>query len=293
MTRHRAQKRRPWDRNRIIPEVLELSGVRRRSAFPGADGPLGPLTPTLSRQAMGQRLAGRRRDHLRHPQGADVEGCASWLGAAQDTLQALGLLDLDGCLRAHLRRPDRRGSQSRAISGRQRRRQGTPPCRQRGAKGERLRCSGRTKRDLNSKLHAVRDRRDLPLLIQVIERQCNDHVSAALRLPHLPHDSALLADRGYDTNRFRAGLAESGSPPGSCPCQNAAVNCPTTRFSTVNATRLRSLSGASKTGGASPSATTDASTHSCQPSASRPRTLAVVVASPEPEITAERRSMRP
>ena len=45
------------------------------------------------------------------------------------------------------------------------------------------------------------------------EGQRSDHVGAALLLPHLPHASVLLADRGYDSNRFRAGLAERSITP--------------------------------------------------------------------------------
>jgi transposase len=42
------------------------------------------------------------------------------------------------------------------------------------------------------------------------EGQRNDHVGAALLLPHLPPARVLLADRGYDSNHFRAGLAAHG-----------------------------------------------------------------------------------
>ncbi len=42
------------------------------------------------------------------------------------------------------------------------------------------------------------------------EGQRSDHVGGALLLPHLPHAEVLLADRGYDSNRFPAGLAERG-----------------------------------------------------------------------------------
>jgi putative transposase len=42
------------------------------------------------------------------------------------------------------------------------------------------------------------------------EGQRSDHVGGALLLPHLPQAELLLADRGYDSNRFRAALAERG-----------------------------------------------------------------------------------
>jgi transposase len=46
------------------------------------------------------------------------------------------------------------------------------------------------------------------VLMLLTEGQRSDHVGGALLLPHLPHATVLLADRGYDSNRFRAGLAE-------------------------------------------------------------------------------------
>jgi len=42
------------------------------------------------------------------------------------------------------------------------------------------------------------------------EGQRSDHVGGALLLPHQPHAEVLLADRGYDSNRFRAGPAQRG-----------------------------------------------------------------------------------
>jgi len=41
----------------------------------------------------------------------------------------------------------------------------------------------------------------------------SDHRGAAMMLPALPPARELLADRGYDSNRFRAALAERGITP--------------------------------------------------------------------------------
>ena len=41
----------------------------------------------------------------------------------------------------------------------------------------------------------------------------NDHKGARLLLPALPPARDLLADRGYDSDRFRAGLVERGIEP--------------------------------------------------------------------------------
>ena len=38
----------------------------------------------------------------------------------------------------------------------------------------------------------------------------NDHIGARLLVPMLPKSRELLADRGYDSDRFRAELAERG-----------------------------------------------------------------------------------
>ena len=41
----------------------------------------------------------------------------------------------------------------------------------------------------------------------------SDHKGAAMMLPALPPARELLADRGYDSNRFRAALLERGITP--------------------------------------------------------------------------------
>jgi len=45
------------------------------------------------------------------------------------------------------------------------------------------------------------------------EGQMSDHRGAAMMLPALPPARELLADRGYDSNRFRANLIERGIIP--------------------------------------------------------------------------------
>jgi transposase len=63
---------------------------------------------------------------------------------------------------------------------------------------------------LNSKLHAVCDGQGRPVVLLLTEGQMSDHKGAALILPALPPARELLADRGYDSNRFRAALLERG-----------------------------------------------------------------------------------
>jgi transposase len=50
-------------------------------------------------------------------------------------------------------------------------------------------------------------------LLLLTEGQMSDHKGAALILPALPPAGELIADRGYDSNRFRAGLRARGIVP--------------------------------------------------------------------------------
>ena len=69
---------------------------------------------------------------------------------------------------------------------------------------------GRTKGGLNSKLHAVCDGRGRPVVMMLSEGQMNDQKGAGILAPMLPPARELIADRGYDSNPFRAALAERG-----------------------------------------------------------------------------------
>ncbi len=69
---------------------------------------------------------------------------------------------------------------------------------------------GRTKGGLNSKLHAVCDGQGRPVVMMLSEGQMNDQKGAGLLAPMLPPARELIADRGYDSNPFRAALAERG-----------------------------------------------------------------------------------
>jgi transposase len=52
-----------------------------------------------------------------------------------------------------------------------------------------------------------------PVALLLTEGQVSDHKGAGLLLPALPPAKDLLADRGYDSNDFRAALAERGIEP--------------------------------------------------------------------------------
>jgi transposase len=63
---------------------------------------------------------------------------------------------------------------------------------------------------LNSKLHAVCDRKGRPLIMLLSEGQMSDYKGAALMLNALPHAKELLGDKGYDADWFRQALAQRG-----------------------------------------------------------------------------------
>jgi putative transposase len=52
-----------------------------------------------------------------------------------------------------------------------------------------------------------------PLLLLLTEGQMSDHRGAAMTLTALPPARELLADRGYDSRRFRTALVERGIAP--------------------------------------------------------------------------------
>ncbi|MDR6284019.1 transposase [Methylopila jiangsuensis] len=66
---------------------------------------------------------------------------------------------------------------------------------------------------MNSKLHVVCDAGGKPLVMLLSEGQMSDHKGARFMLEALPPASALIADRGYDSNWFRQALADRGVEP--------------------------------------------------------------------------------
>ena len=66
---------------------------------------------------------------------------------------------------------------------------------------------------MNSKLHAVCDADGKPLILLLTEGQVSDYKGAATMLPALPPASALLGDRGYDSDPFRQALRAMGIEP--------------------------------------------------------------------------------
>lgn len=59
----------------------------------------------------------------------------------------------------------------------------------------------------------VCDGQGRPIILLLTEGQVSDHRGADMLLQTLPPARELLADRGYDSNRFRAGLEKRGIVP--------------------------------------------------------------------------------
>jgi putative transposase len=66
---------------------------------------------------------------------------------------------------------------------------------------------------LNSKLHAVCDGQGRPIILLLSEGQMSDHKGAAMIFPVLPDTDALIGDKGYDSDAFRAALIDRGINP--------------------------------------------------------------------------------
>ena len=80
-------------------------------------------------------------------------------------------------------------------------------------KGPVPRRTGRTKSGLNSKLHAIAGGNGRPLVMLLSEGQMSDYKGAVLMLSAMPKAKQLLADKGYDADWFRAGLAKRRITP--------------------------------------------------------------------------------
>ena len=84
------------------------------------------------------------------------------------------------------------------------------PCAPKGGRG---RLIGRTKGGLNSKLHVLADARGRPIRMFLSAGQTSDYIGARALLSSIPQARALLADRGYDADRFRNALIGMGISP--------------------------------------------------------------------------------
>ena len=70
---------------------------------------------------------------------------------------------------------------------------------------------GRSRGGLTTKIHALVDAEGLPIALKLTEGQAHDGRSAEDMLEHLSRGQILLADRAYDSDALRQGLAERGA----------------------------------------------------------------------------------
>jgi transposase len=75
-------------------------------------------------------------------------------------------------------------------------------------------------------LHGVCDGKGLPIVLLLSEGQMSDHKGAHLMFGHLPKAKHLIADRGYDSDPFRAALTARGTMPCIPPRKNRKVQHP-------------------------------------------------------------------
>ncbi len=72
---------------------------------------------------------------------------------------------------------------------------------------------GRTKGDMNTKLHTSTDTIDRPIRFVLTAGQVSDHTGARALMNSLPAAGWLLGDRGCDTDWFREALVDMGITP--------------------------------------------------------------------------------
>ncbi len=72
---------------------------------------------------------------------------------------------------------------------------------------------GRTKRGLNTKMHAVTDANGRPISFFMTAGQFSDHTGGSALLESLPKAQGKRSDRGYDADWFRDALQEMGITP--------------------------------------------------------------------------------
>lgn len=70
---------------------------------------------------------------------------------------------------------------------------------------------GRSRGGLTTKIHALVDANGLPIRLKLTEGQAHDGRSADDLVEEIGNGQILLADRGYDSDRLRANLAERGA----------------------------------------------------------------------------------
>ena len=82
-----------------------------------------------------------------------------------------------------------------------------------GPDDQRGRLIGRTKGGLNTKQHAMTDRKGRPLRVFLTAGQVTHYTGAAALWSNLPAAESLIAERRYDADWFRDALQDKGTGP--------------------------------------------------------------------------------
>lgn len=137
-----------------------------------------------------------------------LEGLPERVWPAQDDLQSLRTVERAGDLAEHIRRRRSVFGYARASGARQQPRE-NPPLRQRRKRGAQAQAIGITKGGRNSKIHAVVDELCRPWVLVLTPGNTADCVMAEACVSLIPGVTKLLADKGYDTDAFRAFLKDN------------------------------------------------------------------------------------
>ena len=137
-----------------------------------------------------------------------MEGLPKRVWPAQDDLQSLRPVERTGNLAKHICRRCGIFRCARANGARQQPCQ-NPPLRQWRKRGAQAQAIGITKGGRNSKIYAVVDELCRPWVLVLTPGNTADCVMAEACVSRIPGVTKLLADKGYDTDAFRAFLKDN------------------------------------------------------------------------------------
>ena len=129
--------------------------------------------------------------------------------AAQDDLQPVRALERDRQVAEDFRR-GRWGPKDVRADGARQQSCENPPLRRRRKRGAETQAIGVTKGGHNSKVHAIVDEECRPWAFVLTPGNTADCVVAETCVSLIPGITQLVADKGYDTDAFRAFLKERG-----------------------------------------------------------------------------------
>lgn len=137
-----------------------------------------------------------------------LEGLPERVWPAQNDLQSLRALERAGNLAEYIRRRCGMFEHAR-TSGAGQQPCENPPLRRRRKRGAQAQAIGITKGGRNSKVHAVVDNLCRPWVLVLTPGNTADCVMAEACVSLIPGVTQLLADKGYDTDAFRAFLKDN------------------------------------------------------------------------------------